>query len=414
MENKGQLENFFIFIITLFLILFCITYYFYFKTGSVPVFTPAKEIKPSEKSLLPPGTFFPEKKELPFLFDIKKAYAKTLKPDKNLDTFIVSGPGYFVEDNVVKFEFSGINYKKPLERLRFQTYLYPLDKTWQDTYGNSKIYYLPKSYSFYIFFVRAVNDEGYDPSPVYYFFITKISNFYKDVSIYSSYNGYSITIRNNSNKDIDVTNWYIKSLKGLYKIPKAVKYFHLNPSQNIEEDIILKPGDTLKLIAVYKSATTAPLNLTNIPLSPLGTNFLGNKCFVYLNRNFKDLNYPAYLCDNFTSNEIFNMRIKFQITESCAKYLYGLGCLPSSYTITRAPDSNCKALVEDRFNYNSCYERHKNDKDFLGNEWRVYLDTRDQYDIDNRKPLNPLHFTRFDVLEIYDSNGLIVNRYKIY
>ncbi|MGC8981757.1 MAG: hypothetical protein ACP5JU_02295 [Minisyncoccia bacterium] len=413
MENKGQLENFFIFIITLLLILFCITYYFYFKTGTIPVFTPVKEIKPAEKSLLPPGTFFPKKEELPFLF-FKKAYAKILKPSKDLDTFIISGPNYFLEDNIAIFKFSGKNYKKPLERLRYQTFLYPLDKNWQDTYGDSKIYYLPKNYSFYIFFVRARNDGYYDPSPAYYFFITKISNYYKDLSIYGSYDGYSITIRNNSNKDIDVTNWYVKTLAGLYKIPKAVKYFYLDKSKNFEEDIVLKPGDTLKIISVYSSATSAPLNLKDIPLSPLEKNFLGNKCFIYLNRDFKDLNYPAYTCDRLSTDEIFQMRKNLQISESCARYLYGLGCFPSMRYIIGAPDSRCRAFLEDRFNYNSCIERHKDDKDFWGNEWRVYIDTRDKYDIENRRPIKPLHFTRFEEIELYDSNGLIVNRYKIY
>ncbi|MEM5782286.1 MAG: hypothetical protein QXD43_03780, partial [Candidatus Aenigmatarchaeota archaeon] len=267
MTNKGQLESFFVFIITLFLILFCITYYFYFKTGTIPVFTPEREIRPSEKSLLPPGTLFPKEKQspyikekqLPYIFSLNIAKAETnLKPNKNLDTFIISAPPIVLEDNIAKFSFSGKNYRKPFEKLRFQTFLYPIDKKWQTTYGTEKIYYLPKFPAFYIFYVRSINNENYDPTPATYYFLTRISPYYKNISITPSYDGYSLIIRNSSNSDINVTNWYVKTSIFLYRIPKAVKYFHLNKNKNIEEDIILKRGDILKIISVYSSATSAP------------------------------------------------------------------------------------------------------------------------------------------------------------
>jgi hypothetical protein len=91
---------------------------------------------------------------------------------------------------------------------------------------------------------------------------------------------------NNSNKEIKITNWQIKTSIVSFKIQKAIKDYHPNPFLRKEEDIILQPYGRVVITA---------------SISPLGYNFLGNQCFNYLNNLFA-INYPVSFCDRLGYN----------------------------------------------------------------------------------------------------------------
>lgn len=339
------------------------------------------------------------------------------KPNRYLETIINEGPSLVVEDNNVKFKFTGINLRKPDERIYFQIKLWPLDKDWQNYYYSEKSYYnLPRGRNFYFFYVRAINDKNeYDPKPAIYFFETRISPYYKDVSLGTFYDGLRLTLYNNTNKEINITGWKIHTSRIVFTIPQGVRDFVYDVKKAKFEDIILAPYGKAIIYAVYSSATSAPLgsDWRNLPLSPYGFNFLNNKCFFYIDSNLSD-----YYCDSLTFNreELLNMVLSGKISSNCAVLLSSADC-DGSWLLRRlreSKDSRCQAIVEDWYNYQSCYRRRSNEKDFFGKTWRIYFDPRSDYDKENRKLLERFYRDRYERISLYDQNNLLVNTYEIY
>jgi hypothetical protein len=355
------------------------------------------------------------------LFSFALAQKQNLKPNRSLETYILKGPGFNLESNYAEFEFKGINFKKPNDEIYFQVKLLPFDLNWQDVYSSRKVYYsLPKGSYFALLMVRAVNYKNeYDPTPAYYLFKVNISKFYNDIDIYPSYDGFQLTLINNSDKEIKITNWQIKTSLIYFKIPKAVKDFHPNPNLRKEEDIVLQPYGKLVISAVYENEKSAPRNLSKeeLRLSPLGINFLGNKCFNYLNELY-NLNYYVSFCDQlgFREDELLNLIFSGKISRRCAIKINNLGCGPlSAYDYKILQDNpQCLGFAEDFYNYNSCYERNRKSKDFFAKEWRVYFDPRSDLEKADHKPLPQIFRTRFEKIRLEDENGLLVNEYKFY
>lgn len=156
MKQKGQIEDIIVFFALILIILSAFVYYFYFKTGSVPVLRPRTEIKPAEKGVVPPGTFFPKPKEKKFPFIlIKFSYAQdfkppidiALKPNKNIETFIHHKYKDLtnIEDNKIEFKLSAINKENIKDKFYFAYLLLPLNKNWQILKANKLIFELPKN-----------------------------------------------------------------------------------------------------------------------------------------------------------------------------------------------------------------------------------------------------------------------------
>jgi hypothetical protein len=355
-----------------------------------------------------------------FYFHFISASFNYLKPNRFLETYLIKTPDNIVESNYVEFEFNGINLKNKKDNIYFQVKLLPFYPHWETIYSTKKYYYLPSGNYKAIFFVRSLNNKNeYDPTPISYIFQIKTSKFYKNITIYPSYDGFSLTLINNSNKKINITNWQIKTSLFSFKIPKAVKNYHPDPLLRKEEDIILEPNDKVLISAVYESKESMPFNLKKeeIRLSPLGINFLGNKCFNYLNKDF-NLNYYVYFCDRINLNEedLLKLVLKGEITRDCAQKIKNLGCGPlNDYEYQNLKsDLKCFIIVNSFYNYNSCYLRNFNKEDFFEKEWRIYIDTRNEIDKKNRKFLKPLFQTRFENIRLEDENGFLVNEYNFY
>jgi hypothetical protein len=424
MSKKGQLESIIYFVVFILLILTLIIYYFQFKTGTVPVFRPKKNIEPASKGVLPPGTFFQNefeqeknnKQKLPYLI-ITPSYAKENKKyinNKNLETHLINPQQKItiLEDNTFDLIVNGENKKNPLDKIYFQYQIKPLDSHWQNLYSKTKKIVLPKGNNLYTLYVRSVNKNlEVDPTPAKVYIYTKISNYFKDISIEINSQRNLLILKNNSQKEINVSQWRIISSKVNFLIPQAVK--DVNPHlEKRWEDIILSKNNRLIIYPLY--ATTADFLPKNFkypyPLqSPLGFNFRVNKCFRYLMNNFPDLKqyirYYNFPCDKLSKNEILNLRLNFKISNNCAKVLENLSCSgpkPEDWLKINY-DSNCYRIFENRFTYNGCYQNKKNDKDFYLNDWLIFVPIFDTFT--NLK---------YDKIEIYDNQLLLVNRKFIY
>mgnify|MGYP001107994363 CR=1 FL=1 len=408
MKLKAQIESLIYFIVIIILFFSAIFYYLQFKTGSVPVFRPKREIAPSEKSILPPGTFFEkenkknnkEKNFFPLLF-IKETFArnnnlkKNLIPNKDLETIILS-PSFFteLEDNKLYILLEGYNKNDKKDRIHFQYILEPLINDWKDLYQKRKLIILPKGSNVYTLKVRSINNKNeYDPTPAISYIYTKISPYYKDLDVSVSYSRDILIIKNRSNKDINVTDWRIKTSQIAFKIPKAVKNFNLFSTQTLE-DIVLKSKRGRLIIHNQKL--------------PFDLNFLTNKCFVYLSQNFPDIykfvkKYTFFKCQKLTREEIFNLRNKLNIR--CLEVLEKIGCEgPKAKEWLKIENNpSCLNFFDKNFTYIGCYENKINDKDFYMNDWYVYFDKNLKFTKD-----------RYEEIIIYDNKGLLVNKKTIY
>ena len=403
-KRKGQIEDILLFFGLIIIIFSAFVYYIYFKTGSVPVLKPRKEIRPTEKSVIPPGIFFPTPKEkkTPFYKFLKEAEASyfkpnigtTTKPNKNIETYIKYKYKNLnnIENNLLEFELEGKNLKNPQDRFNFAYLILPLKKNWQILKSNKLTLTLPKKYGTYILIITAINSKNeYDPTPIGLVFTVKISPYFGEVKITNLQNRNMIRLKNVSNKEIDISNWKIVSSIGNFIIPQGVKMVDPNRIYQ-KEDIILKPQEEAKIIA-----TT----------SPLGFSFKANKCFNYLIKNIpklqKYIESINYVCDKFSKEELFELK-NSGYSLNCVLTLENSKCdgLDSIYLKKISNDTKCINLVYSRFNYNSCYERRKNDSDFLSRVWYIFI------------PTNYLYMNRYEEVRLIDENGLLVDRYIIY
>lgn len=199
-------------------------------------------------------------------------------------------------------------------------------------------------------------------------------------SVSPGYGGYtgSISLYPNlgEKESVNVTGWSIRGNTGSYFIPQAVKLY--DPSGlALEGDLYLRSGE---VVNVYSAA------------SAVGKNFRINKCMGYLGQttNFEP---PLY-----TNCPYVDQRDIAHLSGECQNYILSLGgCrLPDDNPPISIRDYRCLDYLDD-FNYRGCFDKHKNDADFLSNEWRVW--------IGNAQFLDPLH----DQVRLYDRRGLLVD-----
>lgn len=402
MNKKAQIEDILLFFALVIIIFSAFIYYFYFKTGKVPVLKPRKEIKPAEKSVIPPGIFFPKKEKLPFLNIMKVSEASvfkinlgtTTKPNKNLETSIKHKYKNlnYLETNEVEFELEGKNLKNPNEKIHFAYLLIPIENNWKVLKSNKLKITLPKKPQIYILLVSSLNEKNeYDPSPYVLIFSVNVSKYFNDIKITSLQNRNIIRIKNFSQNTINITNWKIVSSLGNFVIPQGVEF--VEPSGNyIKKDIVLNPGEEVKIIASS---------------SPLGFSFKINKCFAYFLKSKpsikKFLDNIPNICDKFSKEELLELR-KGKYSLNCILVLEKAGCTgiqEKDYTLIKN-DISCLNLINARFNYQSCYEKNKNNIDFIQKNWYIFI------------PTNFFYYPRYEEIRLLDENGLLVNKYIIY
>jgi hypothetical protein len=224
-------------------------------------------------------------------------------------------------------------------------------------------------------------------------------------------------LQNNTNEKINITNWQIRTSKISYIFGKGIRDFIYDKNRAKFEDIILTPYGRAVVSTVYSSATSAPTALSDNELksrfSSFGFDFLNNKCFLYIDKRLAN-----NFCDNinYSRETLFDKVLRGEISRSCATLIENSDC-DGTFLINRVKsigDLRCQALVEDWYNYNSCYQRRHNDKDFFGPTWYIYFDPRSELDKQDRKPLSTIFNSRYDRIVLYDNGGLIVADYKIY
>ena len=184
---------------------------------------------------------------------------------------------------------------------------------------------------------------------------------------------------------VDITGWKIKSNKNEIIIPQAVEIY--NPDGSAQaSDIILKPGNYVELYSLT---------------SPVNRNLRLNKCVGYLEEiyNFQPI-YLSRNCPAFSGSEIR------QFSGQCQSYLLSLSACktPDVNFYNNLPGTDegnaCRAFLQ-TIGYGNCFRGHRQDADFLSNNWIVWLETQ-TLNLDSRH----------DYLRLYDRKGNLVSEYN--
>lgn len=259
--------------------------------------------------------------------------------------------------------------------------LLPIQQEWVRRLPGEVSIYFPKP-GIYLLLIKATNKAKNSTNLYFKIFSAKASAYQDKLSFSFFSNGAGLTITNISKEEIKITGLKIKSNGKEFVIPKATKI--VTPSLNpIEEDIILNPAEK----AIVLAGT-----------SPLGFNFMINRCFRYLTETIKNL--PSYgTCDLFSEEDLLNLKRNEYLSDNCLNFLRNLSC---SFKPNIFLDAQCLKIAYQFANYQSCFQRHQKEPKFLGPYWYIYLPTQKIFD------------SRYSEIEIVDQNGFLVTKKKIY
>ena len=179
---------------------------------------------------------------------------------------------------------------------------------------------------------------------------------------------------------VNITGWKIKTKAFEVMIPQAAAIYF--PGGNIApSDIILKAGDKVNL---YASAAQ--------PFS-----YRLNTCFGYLQPEYQFSPSVANMCPKAYQTEAELA----QYNNQCYSYI-------KSLKTCQDPPSNLPESYGDRcieflntLNYEGCFNKHRNDEDFMSSEWRVYLGANSE------NILDPVR----DQVQLLNKTGELISEY---
>ncbi len=163
----------------------------------------------------------------------------------------------------------------------------------------------------------------------------------------------------NSRVPINISGWRIMSeATGASSIiPKGTEV-PTSGVVNAIQDIVLAPGKRAIIVSGQ---------------SPIGASFRENKCIGYFSTFQK---FSPSLPQNcpVPADELPALYGNNYIRDvACIEYVNRL----SRCQVTLSPpvglSGSCQAFLVKYLNYNGCVETHKNDVDFMGDTWRIYL-----------------------------------------
>lgn len=182
-------------------------------------------------------------------------------------------------------------------------------------------------------------------------------------------------------KAVNITGWRLKNKKGeTHLLPSAAKLAY-SARVNPQENILLEPGQKAVIISGK---------------SPIGANFLLNACIGYFNQQNEF--YPnIYQNCPYPKDEPGAENQK----DDCVLYLRNLSSCraPEDGSLPLWLDNDCREFIARRINYAGCVETHRNDPNFFGSEWRVYLERNEK-----------IWSNVSETVELFDQNSNLVSK----
>lgn len=196
-----------------------------------------------------------------------------------------------------------------------------------------------------------------------------------------------ISVSQNAGIPINLSEWTLVSdaSGSSIIIPKGTEV-PTSGVVNAAQDIVLSPGERAILISGK---------------SPIGASFRENRCIGYFS-TFQNFSPPLPQNCPVPSSELSSFYGTDYIRDaSCIEYVNKL----SRCQVALSPPVNvsgaCQSFSVKYFNYNGCVDAHKNDADFNGDTWRIYLGRT-----------NSMWRTKNELVKLLDVNGKTVDAFS--
>ena len=196
-----------------------------------------------------------------------------------------------------------------------------------------------------------------------------------------------ISVSQNAGIPINLSEWTLVSdaSGSSVIIPKGTEV-PTSGVVNAAQDIVLSPGERAIIISGK---------------SPIGASFRENTCIGYFS-TFQNFSPPLPQNCPVPSNELSSFYGTGYIRDaSCIEYVNKL----SRCQVALSPPVNisgaCQSFSVQYFNYNGCVDAHKNDADFNGDTWRIYLGRT-----------NSMWRTKNELVKLLDVNGKTVDAFS--
>lgn len=196
-----------------------------------------------------------------------------------------------------------------------------------------------------------------------------------------------ISVSRNSKTPVDITGWTLKSSATgkSSTIPKGSKIL-TSGIVNSVSDIVLLPGERVILISGR---------------SPIGGSFRENKCIGYFSQFQKFSPTLPQNCPTPSSELSSSFGSGYIRDASCIDYVNTLSRCQAVLSPPVTISGKCQSFLIKHLNYNGCVSEHKNDSDFLGDTWRVYLGRT-----------TPMWRTKNEVVKLLDTQGKTVDAFS--
>ncbi len=193
-------------------------------------------------------------------------------------------------------------------------------------------------------------------------------------------------------RPINITGWRLKSLVSgrAITIPEGVRYLTSSRPWFSDDDIYLSPGDT----AYISSGGAAGIK----------TSFLTNQCIGYLAHENRFTPSPYTSCPLLEDEDLARFDLAYNDFDDEDEYDECMEAIEDVASCERgdAPSSitrECRSFIREYSTYDGCVKLHKNDPDFLGDTWYIFLNANRQ-DVWREER---------EAIVLFDENGLIVD-----
>lgn len=187
-----------------------------------------------------------------------------------------------------------------------------------------------------------------------------------------------------NNQSIRITGWTIESLitKRSMKIG-GVAILPRSGIVNSESPLYLPPGEKV---------------IISTSRSPIGSSFRTNKCTGYFEQ-FQDFTPRLKSSCPYPEDELVDFSTIPFTDDLCYDYV---DRLPRCQIVLDALPPNlsnsCNIFINENISYTGCISNHRNDFDFFGKEWRVFLNRDEELWREKR-----------EILKLLDDNGKTVD-----
>ena len=186
---------------------------------------------------------------------------------------------------------------------------------------------------------------------------------------------------------VDLSEWTLRSEASGSSviIPKGTEV-PISGTINAAEDIVLTPGERAIVISGR---------------SPIGASFRENKCIGYFS-TFQRFSPPLPQNCPVPSDELISFYGANYIRDAaCIDYVNKLARCQVTLSPPVTMSGSCQSFLIKYFNYNGCVDAHKNDADFSGDTWRIYLGRT-----------TPMWRAQHEVVKLIDVNGKTVDAFS--